>query len=453
MTDGCILVVEDDSLMRDFLCETLKRKGYTVQGVRDGRSALDKIKRKRYDLIITDLRMPDIGGMKVLEAARRTAPDTDVVVVTAYGTISGAVKAMKKGAYDYITKPISVDQIELVVEKVLERQKLICENRYLRSELEKRHTFDKMVGASVQMRKVFEIIEMVAPTSATVLIQGESGTGKELVANAIHRCSPAREAPFIKVNCGALPEGLVESELFGHERGAFTGAIRRSKGKFELANKGTILLDEISEAPLSIQVKLLRVLQDGEFERVGGEETLKVDVRVVATTNRDLQEEVEKERFRKDLFYRLNVVPIHLPPLCHRKEDIPPLAKHFLTKYSHHNGRHIKGFSKEVLELLMGYDWPGNVRELENSVERAVIMAQEEFLLPEHFSLGEGKPGSPEERWEPTVGVTLAASEKRLILKTLEREHGNRTRTAQVLGISIRTLRNKLRKYRQENPR
>jgi len=450
MSDRCILVVDDDPLMRDFLCEALKRKGYSEEGVEDGRTALDKIRRKRYDLIITDLKMPNMDGMKVLEGAKRIAPDIDVVVITAYGTIPNAVKAMKKGAYDYITKPVSVDQIELVVEKALERQRLICENRYLRSELEKRQSFDKMLGTSAEMRKVFDIIEMAAPTKATILIQGESGTGKELVANAIHRCSLVREGPFIKVNCGALPEGLVESELFGHEKGAFTGAIRRSKGRFELANGGTILLDEISEISPPVQVKLLRVLQDGEFERVGGEETLRVDVRVVATTNRDLNEELEKGRFRKDLFYRINVVPINLPPLCRRKVDIAPLAKHFLMKYSQDNGKHIQGVSKEALELLMAYEWPGNVRELENSVERAVIMAQEEFLLPEHFPLGKGKPGSSEELGEMAVGVSLAELEKRLILKTLERENGNRTRTAQILGISIRTIRNKLREYREE---
>ncbi len=449
MTDWCILVVDDDPLMRDFLCEALERKGYVVQGVGDGQTALDEIREKSYSLVITDLRMPNMGGMKVLEAAKEISPDTDVVVITAYGTVSNAVDAMKKGACDYITKPISVDQIELVVEKVCERQKLIRENRYLRSELEKRHVFDTMVGASPEMRKVFETIEMVAPTKATVLIQGESGTGKELVANAIHRSSLVKDGSFIKVNSGALPEGLVESELFGHEKGAFTGAIQRSKGRFELADKGTILLDEISEVSPNVQVKLLRVLQEGEFERVGGRETLRVDVRVVATTNKNLEEEVEKGNFRKDLFYRVNVVPINLPPLCHRKEDIPLLAKHFLMKYSQHNSKHIEGFSKEALDLLMNYNWPGNVRELENSVERAVIMAQEDFLAPKHFFFGKGRLDNSEELWKTAVGMTLAESEKQLILKTLDRENGNRTKAARVLGISIRTLRNKLREYKK----
>jgi len=451
MAHGSILVVDDDSLMREFVCEALRRKAYDVDATQDGPTALEKIKVKRYDLVISDIRMPDMDGMTLLKEIKTRAPDTDVVMITAYATIKNAVEAMQKGAFHYIQKPFQIDEIELVVERAMERRKLIDENRHLRSELAKTHRFDRIVGKSQGIRRIFEVIEMVAPSSASVLIHGETGTGKELVADAIHQCSPRKDASLIKVNCAALPEGLMESELFGHEKGAFTGAIRRTRGRFELADGGTILLDEIGEISPSVQAKLLRILQQREFERVGGEDTLRVDVRILATTNKDLKAEIQAGNFREDLFYRLNVVPIYIPPLRERKEDIPLLAEHFLRKHCEQNGVTIKTLSREALDLLMGYNWPGNVRELENSIERAIVMTREETLHPRHFLLGRNMESSvhaaPMMENEP---LTLSESEKRLILRTLERENGNRTRTAEALGISIRTLRNKLKQYREE---
>ncbi len=446
MGQGNILVVDDDPLMLDFLREALARQGYRVDTAEDGEEALKKVKVGEYDLVITDVRMPGVDGMTVLESVRRDFPETDVVVITAYGTIRNAVEAMRKGAYDYLTKPVSVDEVELVVSRALERRKLIRENVRLRQELERVQGLRTLVGQSPAIRKVLGMVEMVAPTKATVLIQGESGTGKELVADAIHRLSPRKDGPFVKVNCAALPEGLVESELFGHEKGAFTHAVRRSRGRFELADGGTLLLDEIGEISPSVQVKLLRVLQEGVFERVGGEESLQVDVRVIATTNRDLWKAVQEGKFREDLFYRLNVVPIYIPPLRERKEDIPLLVQHFLKKYGTREGKEGLTVSERAMKMLMEYNWPGNVRELENAVERAVILAKGKVLKPEHFLIGDMKMES-----EPDEGpVTLAEMERRLILKTLREEGGNRTRTAQRLGISVRTLRNKLNQYRAQ---
>ncbi|HID10821.1 MAG TPA: sigma-54-dependent Fis family transcriptional regulator [Candidatus Latescibacteria bacterium] len=443
---GNILVVDDDQLMLDFLKEALVRQGYNVDTAEDGREALDKVKGKGYDLVITDVRMPGVDGMTVLESVKRDFPNTDVVVITAYGTIRNAVEAMRMGAYDYLTKPFSVDEVELVVSRALERRKLILENIRLRQELEKVQGLRTLIGQSPAMRKVLEMVEMVAPTRATVLIQGESGTGKELIADAIHRLSPRKDGPFVKVNCAALPEGLVESELFGHEKGAFTHAVKRFRGRFELADGGTLLLDEIGEVSPSVQVKLLRVLQEGIFERVGGEESLQVDVRVIATTNKDLWKAVQEGKFREDLYYRLQVVPIYIPPLRERKEDIPLLVQHFLRKYGRQEGKEKLAVSERALEMLTSYDWPGNVRELENAIERAVILTKGKVLKPEHFLIG----GIRREK-EPDEGpVTLEEMERRLILRTLREEGGHRTRTAQRLGISVRTLRNKLNQYRRE---
>lgn len=448
MERGKILIVDDEPLMQDFLLEALSRRKYQVDLADNGTTALQKMKGGKYDLIITDIRMPDVSGMEILKTAKEISPDMGVIMITAYGTIKNAVEAMKKGAYDYITKPFSVDEIELVVDKFFEYRRLLDENKYLRSELGRKYGVDNIIGKSPKMRKIFETIDMVAQSKATVLIQGPSGTGKELIARAIHFKSPRRNKPFIKTNCAALPEGLVESELFGHEKGAFTGAIKTTKGRFELANGGTLLLDEISEMGPNLQAKLLRVLQEGEFERVGSSETVKVDVRIIATTNKDLKEEVKKGNFREDLYYRLNVVPIYLPPLKERKEDIPLLVEHFLRKYSEENGKLIEGISQDALQILIDYDWPGNVRELENVIERAVVMSKEKVLSPKHFSFADFE--SVPQPQESDMTKTLKDLEREFILKTLAEQGGNRSKTAEILGISVRTLRNKLKEYKKE---
>lgn len=454
-----ILVVDDEPLMRDFLVETLQRKKYLVEAVGNGSQAIEKVKAEYYDLVITDIRMPEVSGMEVLEEVKKINPETEIIMITAFGTIENAVGAMKLGAYDYITKPFSADEIEIVVDRAVERQRLRDENRILRNDntqlrnqLREKYTFSSIVGVSDVMRKVYDTIEMIAPTKATILIQGESGTGKELVARAVHYNSDRQNKPFIKVNCAALPESLMESELFGHEKGAFTGAIRTTKGRFELAHTGTLLLDEIGELSLPLQSKLLRVLQEREFERVGNPNPLSIDVRVVATTNRDLKQVVQEGDFREDLFYRLNVVPIYLPPLRDRKEDIPLLVDHFLRKYCDENGRDIIGINEEALEKLMVPDWPGNVRELENHVERAVVLCRDEILTERHFQLehesAEKSSSFGLEGVEP--GMTLREMEKRLILSTLSSESNNRTKASEILGISVRTLRNKLNEYSNE---
>lgn len=444
---GKILVVDDDSLMRDFLSETLNRSGYWIDLASTGEEALEKIKKENYDLILSDIRMPNMGGMELLKTTREYLPDAKVVMMTAYGTVQNAVEAMKLGAFEYVMKPFSTDEIELVLTRALEHRKLILENKLLRSEVIGKYSFENIIGKSPQMQKIFEWVEGVADTRATVLITGESGTGKELIAKAIHYHSSRREGPFIRINCAALPEGLVESELFGHEKGSFTGAIRQSRGRFELADRGTLLLDEISEITPHLQAKLLRVLQEREFERVGSGIPIQVDVRIIATSNRDLKELIDKGRFREDLFYRLHVVPIHIPPLRERKEDIPALTQHFLKKYNLENNRQIEGISQKAYEMFLEYAWPGNVRELENFIERAVVTAKGKILTPHDFpkELAFGMIKLPAS--EINVGTTIYEAEKGLILKTLKAYAGNRTKTAEILRISTRTLRNKLNEY------
>ncbi len=457
-----ILIVDDEPLMRDFLVETLQRKKYVVDSVGNGSQAIEKARSEYYDLVVSDIRMPEVSGMEVLEEVKKINIETEVVMITAFGTIENAVGAMKMGAYDYITKPFSADEIEIVVDRALERQQLRDENRnlrndnnQLRNQLKEKYTFSSIVGVSDVMREVYDQIEMIAPSKATVLILGESGTGKELVARAIHYNSDRQNKPFIKVNCAALPESLMESELFGHEKGAFTGAIRTTKGRFELAHTGSLLLDEIGELSLPLQSKLLRVLQEREFERVGNPNPLSVDVRVIATTNRDLKEEVKEGNFREDLYYRLNVVPIVMPRLSARKEDIVLLADHFLRKYCEENGRHISGISDSAMDKLMAQDWPGNVRELENHIERAVVLCREDELDERHFSFEHDGVESVGVGGLEGVGpgVTLKEMEKQLILSTLTSENNNRTRASDILGISVRTLRNKLNEYSGEGIR
>ncbi len=442
-----ILVVDDDSLMQDYLSEILNRSGFYVELASAGEEAMGRIKKEDYDIILSDIRMPNMGGMELLQTVKRYLPDAKVVMMTAYGTVQNAVEAMKLGAFEYVMKPFSADEIELVIKRALDQKKLELENKLLRSEVMEKYGFDNIIGRTPQMQKIFELVEGVADARATVLITGESGTGKELIAKAIHYHSSRREAPFIRINCAALPEGLVESELFGHEKGSFTGAIKQSQGRFELADRGTLLLDEISEISLHLQAKLLRVLQEREFERVGSGIPIQVDVRIVATTNRDLKELIEKNRFREDLFYRLNVVPFHIPPLRERKDDIPALSQYFLKKSNQENNREIEGISQKVYEMFMLYPWPGNVRELENYIERAVVTAKGKILTPRDFpkELSWGQMPSHSEKIE--VGSTIEEAERKLILKTLKVHGGNRTKAAEVLGISTRTLRNKLHEY------
>ena len=447
MLEKKVLVVDDDSLMKDFLKEALGRSDYSVDLASTGEEALEKIKDRDYDIILSDIRMPSMSGMELLKVTREYVPDAKVVMMTAYGTVENAVEAMKLGAFDYVMKPFSADEIELVLKRAFEHKRLILENRLLRSELAGKYRFENIVGKSPQMQKIFELVEVVADSKATVLITGESGTGKELIAKAIHYNSSRKDGPFIKINCAAFPDGLVESELFGHEKGAFTGAIRKSEGRFELADGGTLLLDEVSEISPGLQAKLLRVLQEREFERVGSGQTIQVDVRIISTSNKNLREQIEKGKFREDLFYRLNVIPMHISPLRERKEDIPLLAEHFLKKYNLENNRSVEGISQKVYEMFMEYPWTGNVRELENYIERAVVTSKGKVLtlsdFPKEIAFGKAD-FTPE-----TIGVgcSIYEAEKRLILKTLEAEGGNRTKASEILGISTRTLRNKLQEY------
>lgn len=439
-----ILIVDDEPLVRNFLNEVLKREGYRIDMAVDGESALKKVEKNYYDVIITDVRMPGINGLALLEKIKDLSPSTAVIVITAYGSIENAVEAMKVGAYDYLTKPIVPEQIKIVIQKVCKYRNLIEENRYLRSEINRFYGSYELIGKSPAMRNIYRLINKAAPAKSTVLIYGETGTGKELVARAIHYTSPRKDKPFIKLNCAALPEDLLESELFGYEKGAFTGATEKKEGRFELAHKGTLLLDEISETSHNFQTKLLRVLQEEEFERVGGTKTIKVDVRIIATTNRDLKKAVEKGKLREDLYYRLNVIPIYLPPLRERKEDIPLLANYFLKKYNHQNGRKIKGFSTDCMELMTKYHWPGNVRELENAIQRALIMSEGEFITPADLSLIISSNSTDNIR----IGeMSLEELEKKVIINTLKKVKGNRTKAAEILGISVKTIRNKIKKY------
>ena len=447
-TSKHILVVDDDSYVRESTEEILRRKGYQVDTSANGKDALVRLDEADFDLILSDIKMPEMDGIELLAAAKGKYPDIHVIMMTAFGSVDNAVEAMRKGAYDYIQKG-SADptEIELVVERALKYQDSQRENKRLRSELQDKYSFNNMIGKAHNMEQVFDLIDTVADSRATVLVTGESGTGKELVARALHYNSSRRSAPFIRLNCAALPKDLMESELFGHEKGAFTGAIKQTRGRFEMADGGTLLLDEISEIDPALQAKLLRVLQEREFERIGSTQTIKVDVRIVATTNRDLQKEVEAGNFREDLYYRLNVIEMGLPPLRERKEDIPALVQNFVAKYNEENGKRVTGVADETLDALLAYDWPGNIRELENYTERAVVVARGEALAPDDYPqrLTSGPQGRDDGGIH--VGMTVHEMERRLIMKTLESCQGNRTDAAGMLGISTRTLRNKLHEY------
>lgn len=453
-----VLVIEDNETMRSGVALVMERMGHEAVEAASGPEGLDRLQEQAFDLVITDYKMEEMNGLEVLQTVRRERPDTDVVLITAYGTIEIAVEAMKMGAVDFITKPFPPDALRLKVEKVLEhretrkaRERLDEENRYLREEIGGRYNFGEMVGESSRMQEVFAMVQKVAASDSAVLVYGESGTGKELVARAIHRESARGEGPFVKVNCGSLPRELVESELFGHEKGAFTGAVRQKKGKFELAERGTIFLDEIGDIPLEVQVHLLRVLQENEFDRVGGEETLKADVRVVAATHRSLKEMVTERSFREDLFYRLEVIPIHLPPLRARKGDIPDLVEHFLQKKCREMNRPIVRLADRALEALVNYSWPGNVRELENVIERTVVLSDGEEVnandLPLTFEQAQGEEGIALPEGRVALTRKLEELERQLIEQALAQARGVKTRAAEILGIKTSALYYKLDKY------
>jgi two-component system, NtrC family, response regulator HydG len=447
-----ILVVDDDPGQRVMLRAVLSAEGYRTAEAEEGASAITQIEASFFDLILMDVRMAHLDGMAALKAIKARSPGIPIVLMTAYGTVRDAVEAMKAGAYDYLTKPLDLDELKLTIARGLRHAALEEENARLRALVGCDVDVSAIIGTSEPMRRVFEAMALVAPTEATVLILGESGTGKELVAQAIHANSPRRAGPLITVNCAALPEALLESELFGHERGAFTGATERRLGRFELAHGGTIFLDEIGELTPAAQARLLRVLQAQEFERVGGSKTLKVDVRIIAATNKDLEVAVRAGRFREDLLYRLQVFPLSMPPLRERRDDIPLLAEHFLKRYAERHRRRLRGLTPRALDLFMRYDWPGNVRELEHTIERAVILTRGEYITPEELpptirALSSDPDAiTPQEPPVP-VGITLKEVERELIRKTLEHTGGNRTKAAEILGISRATLHNKLREY------
>ena len=440
-----ILIVDDEENLVALFKRILQKEGYEVQCASSGEEALEKLETEWFDLVITDLKMPGMDGMELLSKTKAVNPTMPFIMLTAFGTVHSAVAAMKEGAYDYLVKPVDNEEFTLVVKKTMELHRLQREVERLRNQLELDLDFQHIVGHSKGMRAVFRLTRMVARSNATILIQGESGTGKELIARALHQHSQRTEGPFVAINCASVPETLLESELFGYVRGAFTGAIANKKGLFEEAHEGTILLDEIGDTPMAFQSKLLRVLQENEIRPVGTNKSIKIDVRVIAATNKDLKKEVERKAFRKDLFYRLAVVPIVLPPLRERREDIPPLVDHFIRKYSKHNGLEPKRISPNALKLLIDHSWPGNVRELENVIERAVLINPGPEISPEAlFPPPPPADESPTFLRQATKGVREVV-EREKIAEALQRAKGNRSRAAKLLGISRSALYNKLK--------
>ena len=446
-----ILLVDDEPDLLATLGPILRGSGYEVLTATDGEEAGRLLEDQSFNTVITDLRLPGISGLEILDRVSRDSPDTTVLLITGYGTVSDAVEAMKRGAEDYLTKPVNPEELLICLDKISNRRRLEEENRYLRSQLEQRTGLGRLIGKHPRMQEIYHLIKTVAETNSTVLLTGESGTGKEMVARAVHDQGPRKEKPFVTVNCGALSSELLSSELFGHVEGAFTGAVRDRRGKFELADGGTVFLDEIGEISLAVQVQLLRVLQAREYEPLGSEEVKTADVRLLAATNRDLDAAVKEGRFREDLFYRLNVIHIRMPPLRERREDIPLLAEHFLRRVVESTGhQHVRDLQKGALDLLMAYDWPGNVRELENVIERAVVLCQGEEVaprdLPAHLT-GQTTAGG----WEPREGEmlpqTIERIEREIIRQALERTGGRRGEAAKILGLHRNTLASKMRKY------
>ncbi len=446
-TAAHILVVDDEVNIRGALVTLLEKKGHQVRGVGTGEEALEQLESATADLVLTDLKMPGIGGMEFLRRLKGKWPDTEVVVMTAYGSIDTAVEAMRYGAYDYLTKPIDRDRFPIVVERALERYALATENKHLRDRLETRTRFDQMVGESEPMQRMYHLVEMVAGSDVTVLLMGESGTGKEVAARAIHHKSSRANEPFITLNCGALPDNLIESELFGYEKGAFTGAMATKAGRFELAQGGTLLLDEVGELSLKSQVDFLRVLETKEFRRLGGTKVVKVDARIIAATNRNLEAAVKQGGFREDLYYRLNVVPIKLPPLRERGEDIPLLVETFLREFCAQHQQDPKEVSRDTMRLLRLYAWPGNIRQLRNLIERLVVTVRDHTIQPQH--LPEEIQASKEDirTMVVTLGSSMEDIEKEVIRRTLAEVTNHREKAAKLLGISLRALQYKIKEY------
>ncbi len=444
-----ILVVDDEESHRIMLKAVLGAEGYAVAEAADGTEAVEAVGKGAFDVILLDIRMTNMDGIEALGEIRKISPQVPVLIMTAYASVKTAVEALKAGAFDYLTKPLDIEELKILIEKAMDHYHLRAENLVLKERLGDRFDFSRIIATSPKMKTLLETLAMVAPSDATVLIMGESGTGKEVVANAIHHNSPRAGEPFIKVACAALPETLLESELFGHEKGAFTGAVTRREGRFQLAHRGTIFLDEVGEMSPAIQTKLLRVLQEKEFEPLGSTRTIKVDIRVIAATNRDLEKDVKEGRFREDLYYRLNVVPLTLPPLRERREDVPLLADHFLTLYREKNRKPVRGISGKALDLLIRYDWPGNIRELENCIERAVILSRDEVFVPADLppQIRMLSPEEGKDAFAIPAGMSLEEMERAMIVKTLDETGGNRTRASEILGINRRTLQNKLKQY------
>jgi len=445
MNDQTILVVDDEEAQRETLSGYLKKKNYRIFQADNGEKGVSIIEKHQVDMVLTDMRMPGISGIELLKKIKSLNPEISVVVMTAYGSIDDATEAMKSGAEDYIQKPIDLDHLDLIIKRVFERRQLVSENRALKQALHSKYDFKHLISGSAKMENVLSMASRAAQSKAAVLLRGESGTGKEVLARAIHLASPRADKPFVPVNVAAVTETLIESEFFGHEKGAFTGADRQRKGRFEMADQGTLFIDEIGDIPVTSQVKLLRVLQEQAFERVGGSQTINVDVRVISATHQNLEEMIKNGKFREDLFYRLNVVTINIPPLRERREEIPLFIDYFLRRFSQQEGKETNSISKEAMDLLIKYNYPGNVRELENIVQRAVVMARSDIIttddLPPQIRSAEQKEACS------TMTECVAALEKRLITEALKTSGGNQTQAARSLGLTERNLRYKMKKY------
>jgi len=450
MKDYNILVIDDEATQRDVLTGYLKKKGYKIFSASSGQEGIEITKNNPVDIILSDFKMPDLNGIEVLEQIKKINPEISFVIVTAYGTVENAVKAMRLGAFDYISKPVDLDELDLMIDRIIEHKNLKSENQLLKTQLQEKYKISSIVSQSQKMEEIMNIAARVAESKATVLVTGENGTGKEVLAKAIHYISSRKGSPFIAVNVPALTETLLESELFGHEKGAFTGADKMKKGRFEIAHGGTIFLDEVGDIPQSIQVKLLRVLQEHQFERVGGTDKIDVDVRIIAATNKDLDEKIKEGTFREDLFYRLNVVSIKIPPLRERKEDILPMIESFIQKYCKENKKELLEISKDSVDVLMKYNYPGNVRELENIIERAVVLTRGKVITLNDLPMN--IKGFKEEKTlavlgEGTLTDQVEALEKQLIYDALQESSGNQTKAGKLLGLTERNLRYKLKKY------
>lgn len=453
-----VLIIDDEAGLRDLMTRLFEDTGYEVSSAPDGASGLRTAKNGEYDLVILDMSLPKMSGLEVLEGIKEDYPDLPVIMITAYGSTQTAIEAMRLGAYDFVAKPFDLDELQMTAERALQQRSIIDENRFLRNELKQKYGFDNIIGSNPDVQKAYVLAAQVAVTNTTVLILGETGTGKEYLARSIHYQSPRASGPFIKVNCAALPENLVESELFGHEKGAFTHAVSRQIGRFESANRGTIFLDEIGEVPLTVQTKLLRVLQEKQFERVGSSETLTVDVRVIAATNKDLVKSIADKEFREDLYYRLSVMSLRLPSLSQRQEDILLFAEHFLRIYSKEMGKRANRFADDAVDALLTHDWPGNIRELQNAVERSVILCNGEVIRREHLMLSAvaqhemKKEVLPQTTSEVPLDAPLHDVENWHIKRVLASTSWNQSAASAILGIDRKTLRNKIKEFHIEKP-